>query len=97
MINNQIIAQGITFNYLEVDVMSNQDIIYRNTNLRIEIKIRIYKTCIRSILTYATETKADTIKTKQVLRRLEMEVIKPILEKTRSNKKCRQQAVFKRM
>jgi hypothetical protein len=39
-----------------------------------ESKIRIYKTCMRPILTYAAETRAEISKTKQLLRSAEMRV-----------------------
>lgn len=40
-----------------------------------ESKVRIYKTCVRPILTYAAETCADTKKTKRILRSTEMKTL----------------------
>ena len=41
--------------------------IWSNKFLRTEAKVRIYKTMIRPILTYAAETRPDTSKTRQML------------------------------
>jgi len=42
------------------------DTIWRYKYLRQETKMRIYKSVIRPVLTYAAETRADTSKTKQI-------------------------------
>lgn len=43
-----------------------------------EAKTRIYKTCVRPIMTYAAETRADTRKTKIILRTDEMRTLRTI-------------------
>ncbi|XP_055382972.1 uncharacterized protein LOC129613079 [Condylostylus longicornis] len=53
----------------------------------IENKIRIYKSCIRPILTYAIETTADTPKTKQKQRTTEMKTLGKICGYTLTDKK----------
>ena len=50
--------------------------------MSIESKTRIYKTCVRPIMTYATETRAETAATKQLLRTTEMKTLRSILGKT---------------
>lgn len=55
-----------------------RDTIWRNRHMSIKSKVRIYKTCIRSILTYATETRTDTAKTKRILRTAEMKMLRAI-------------------
>lgn len=60
-----------------------RNIIWKNKYLRTECKTRIYKTCVRPILTYAIETRADNSKTKQSLRTSEMKVLRTIVGKTR--------------
>ena len=48
-----------------------------------ESKIKIYKAVVRPIMTYCAETRADTTKTKQLLRTTEMNTLRAILGKTR--------------
>ncbi|KAI4473735.1 hypothetical protein M0802_015960 [Mischocyttarus mexicanus] len=61
-----------------------KNIIWRNKYLRKEAETRIYKTCVRPVLTYAIETRTDTKKkTKQALRTAEMNILRPMLGKTR--------------
>lgn len=55
-----------------------KDVIWRNKNMNIGSKVRIYKTCIRPILTYAAETRADTSKTKRIMRTTEMKILRRI-------------------
>lgn len=43
-----------------------------------ESKVRIYKTCIRPILTNASETRVDTRKTKRIVRSTEMRILRTI-------------------
>lgn len=59
-----------------------KDVILRNEFLNIDSKVRIYKSCIRPIMTYAVETRADTSKTKHLLRKTEMRVLRTITGKT---------------
>ncbi|XP_056639353.1 uncharacterized protein LOC130446869 [Diorhabda sublineata] len=49
-------------------------------------KIRIYKTCIRPIITYGTEVREDTNKTKKMLRVAEMKTLRTIVDKTRRDR-----------
>ncbi|KAI4472449.1 hypothetical protein M0802_016812 [Mischocyttarus mexicanus] len=63
-----------------------KNIIWRNKYLRKETKTRIYKTYVRPILTYAIETRADTKRTKQALRTAEMNILRPIVGKTRKDR-----------
>ena len=43
------------------------DTIWNNKHLRKEVKVRIYKSVVRPILTYAAETRPETAKTTQIL------------------------------
>ena len=45
-------------------------------------KVRIYKTCIRPVLTYAAETRASTITTQQLIRTTGMRMLRAIQGKT---------------
>ncbi|XP_057654722.1 uncharacterized protein LOC130892978 [Diorhabda carinulata] len=60
-----------------------RDIVWRNKHIGIETKTRIYKTCIKPILTYAIETRTDTKKTKQTLKTTKMKTLRCIIGKTR--------------
>ncbi|XP_072764658.1 uncharacterized protein [Anoplolepis gracilipes] len=55
-----------------------RDIIWRNKYMTTKSKIRIYKTCIRPVLTYAAETRAETSKTKRMMRTTEMRILRTI-------------------
>ena len=57
-----------------------------NKYLRNEAKVRIYKSVIRPILTYAAETRTDTSKTMQLLEVTEMQTLRRIINKTRMDK-----------
>ncbi|XP_060534516.1 uncharacterized protein LOC132706935 [Cylas formicarius] len=63
-----------------------RDIIWSNPYMRKDSKIRIYKTCIRPIMTYGTEVREDTNKMKQMLRVAEMKTLRTILGKTRRDR-----------
>ncbi|XP_057652394.1 uncharacterized protein LOC130891583 [Diorhabda carinulata] len=52
--------------------------IWRNKHLRIPCKSRIYKTCVRPIMTYGAETGAETSVTKRILRTTEMKTLRTI-------------------
>ena len=54
--------------------------------MRNETKVRIYKSVIRPILTYAAETRNDTAKTTQILEVTEMKTLRRIINKTRIDK-----------
>jgi hypothetical protein len=58
--------------------------IWQNKYLRQETKMRIYKSVIQPVLTYATKTHTDTSKTKQILE-TEMNALRKIVGKTRSD------------
>jgi hypothetical protein len=47
-----------------------------------ESKVRIYKTNVRPVLTYAPESRAETTNTQQLLRTTEMKTIRAIHGKT---------------
>lgn len=55
-----------------------RDIIWRNKYMTAESKIRIYKTCVRPIMTYAAETRAETSATKRKMRTAEMKILRTI-------------------
>lgn len=59
-----------------------KDVIWRNRDMRTDSKVRIYKTCVRPILTYGIESRADTVKTKSMLRTTEMKTLRAIAGKT---------------
>ena len=56
--------------------------IWRNKNIGIEAKSRIYKTAIRPIMTYTAETRPETAKTKRLLETTEIKVLRGIAGKT---------------
>jgi hypothetical protein len=51
-----------------------------------ECKVRIYKTNVHPVLTYASETTAQTTYTQQLLRTTEMKIIREIHGKTLRDK-----------
>jgi hypothetical protein len=51
-----------------------------------ECKVRIYKTNVRPVLTYASETRAETTHTQQLLRTTDMKIIRAIHGKTLRDK-----------
>lgn len=55
-----------------------RDIIWRNKHISIKAKVRIYKTCIRPIITYAAETRAETARTKAIIRTTKMKTLRAI-------------------
>ena len=48
-----------------------------------EAKVRIYKSIVRPVLTYAAETRTDTAKTRQLLEVTEMKTLRRIINKTK--------------
>lgn len=52
--------------------------IWKNKHLSTECKSRIYKTCIRPVMTYGAETRAETSVTKRILRTTEMKTLRMI-------------------
>ena len=56
-------------------------LIWKNKYLSPEGKVRIYKTCVRPVITYGAESRADTTLTKQLLRTTEMRIIRTIHSK----------------
>lgn len=52
--------------------------IWNNNCISTQSKLRIYKACVRPVLTYAAETRADTTQTKKMYRINEMKVLKII-------------------
>ena len=57
--------------------------IWSNQYLRTETKVRVYKTVVRPILTYAAEKRPDTAKTSQLLEMTEMQTLRRIMNVTR--------------
>lgn len=51
-----------------------------------ESKIRIYKTCIGPVLTYAEETRTEIRRTKRTLRTTEMKIVRKIKRVTLKNR-----------
>ena len=72
-----------------------RDIVWRNKYMSIRSKTRIYKTCVRPIMAYAGETRAETAVTKRLLRTGEMKTLRAItghsLRDHRRNDEIRQQ------
>jgi len=60
--------------------------IWRDKYMSTDCKVRIYKTNVRPVLTYASETRAETAYTQQFLRTIEMEAIRAIYGKTLRDK-----------
>lgn len=56
--------------------------IWYNKHLKQDSKVRIYKSIIRPILTYAAETRSETIRTQQQLEVAEMRVLRKITNHT---------------
>jgi len=59
-----------------------RDIVWKNKCLIITSKIRVYKSTIRPVITYAAERGPDTSKTLQMIRTVEMKIIRSIHGKT---------------
>lgn len=59
-----------------------RDIIWKNKMMSPQSKIKIYKTCVRPILTYPTETRAETSTAKRIMRTTEMRILRIIKEVT---------------
>lgn len=55
-----------------------RDLIWRNKYMSTRSKVRIYKTCVRPVLTYAVETRAENTITKRLLRTAEMRILRSI-------------------
>ena len=62
------------------------NLIWSNKYMSRESKVRIYKTNVRPVLTYASETRAETTYTQQLLRTTEMKTIRAICGKTLRDK-----------
>ena len=61
--------------------------IWRNKNIGLEAKSRIYKTAIRPIMTCTAETRPETTKTKRLLETTEIKVLRGIAGKTLLDRK----------
>lgn len=102
-INNKIIEQVFSFNYLGVTISpygslkdsvrhqmnkaarisgALRNIIWKNNCMTTTSKVRIYKACVRPIMTYAAETRAETAETKRMARTNEMRVLRAITGNT---------------
>ena len=62
------------------------DLIWLNKYMSTESKVSIYKTIVSPVLTYASETRAETTYTQQLLRTIEMKTIRAIHGKTLRDK-----------
>ncbi|GJQ82484.1 hypothetical protein Trydic_g14474 [Trypoxylus dichotomus] len=69
-----IIEQLKQFKYLGTDSTSFRnlacevrDIVWRNIYLKMESKVRVYKSATRPVMTYAAEARPDTSKTQQIM------------------------------
>ena len=62
------------------------NLIWLNKYKSTDCKVRIYKTNVRPVLTYASETRAETTYTQQLLRTTEMKIIRAIRGKTLGDK-----------
>ena len=68
-----------------------------------ESKVKIYKAMVRPVMTYGAETRAETSRTKQLIRTVEMNTLRAIVGKTRLDRvrnstvreQCRVQDVSK--
>lgn len=58
------------------------DTVWSNKYLKTEPKVRIYKSVVRPVLTYAAETRSDTKKTARMLEVTEMKTLRRIAAKT---------------
>lgn len=71
-----------------------RDTIWKNKYMTAQSKVKIYKTMVRPIITYATETRAETKKTKQKMRTAEMKILRSIsgvtLRDRQTNKSVRE-------
>nr|XP_018910888.1 PREDICTED: uncharacterized protein LOC109039726 [Bemisia tabaci] len=54
------------------------EMVWRNKYMARESKVRVYKTIVRPVLTFAAETRAETKRTKQQFRIVEMKVLRKI-------------------
>ena len=63
-----------------------RQIVWTNPFMRTDSKIKIYKTCIRPIMTYGIEIREETNKTKSMLRVAEMKNLRTIMGKTRRDR-----------
>lgn len=92
MVDDQIIEQIMSFLGMETSSEETKrqanktariagclrDIIWRNKYMSAKSKIQIYEACIRSVLTYAAETRAETSQTKRVKRTMKMRILRTI-------------------
>lgn len=63
-----------------------RQVVWANKYMRIDSKVKIYKTCVRPIMTYGIEVREETTKTKSMLRVAEMKILRSILGKTRRDR-----------
>lgn len=54
------------------------EMVWRNKYMALESKVRVYKTIVRPVLTFAAETRAETKRTKQQFRTVEMKVLRKV-------------------
>ena len=60
-----------------------RDVTWKNKFMSTESKVKIYKAMVRPVMTYGAETRAETSRTKQLIRTVEMNTLRAIVGKTR--------------
>ncbi|XP_019755408.1 uncharacterized protein LOC109534252 [Dendroctonus ponderosae] len=64
-----------------------RDVVWNYKHMGKQAKTKIYKTCVRPVLTYATETRAHTSRTKNIPRTTEMKILRNIAGYTLRDRK----------
>ena len=59
------------------------NLIWNNKYLTQKAKTRVYKSTVRLVMSYATDTKTDTATTQRKLQTIEMTILRKVLGKTR--------------
>ncbi|KAI4474576.1 hypothetical protein M0804_014778 [Polistes exclamans] len=87
-VRDQATKASIIFEYVT-------DIMWRNKHMSIKSKVRIYKTCVRPIMTHTAETRAESTISIRILRTTEMKTLRAItgniLRDRRRNKEIRKE------
>lgn len=55
-----------------------RQLVWQNKTMSTEAKVKIYKTCVRPVMTYAADTRADNSVTKRYVRSTEMRILRNI-------------------
>ncbi|KAK4880080.1 hypothetical protein RN001_008226 [Aquatica leii] len=90
MVDDKIIEQVMNFTYPGVEITGEKnqfsEIRTQVKKRRAYLKIRIYKAMASPVMTYAAETRADSSKTKQLMRTTEINTLRMITVRTRLDK-----------